>query len=322
MRGVEPEINDCGSWRGELGTAASGRSSAFASESDELIGLRAVTTCSRCGSEVPDNLAKCPCCGADAGYPNVKLAGQEAAALTGRADTARADAKARGASGSLAEFEHALTASHAVVNVDIEFLFRLLSSDKTLYTAYGKLIAADVRVPAAPDDDRQRTAVDAILFGSWGKEIVFAAIALDGRGPGTYGSISLELKELAIELRASVLEENSYAFVRRHGLGPFDSIPAGYRAPWATRSEVAIAKLAPRVVPTTTKADHPLLLLNSDGVDRSKDEFIEVHVYGPFNRQAIQRITVLSKPKDPGERHRLNSMKKTAKSLGIQWSAA
>jgi hypothetical protein len=279
-----------------------------------------MTACGRCTSDVADNLARCPCCGADAGCPNVKLARAEAAALAARASKARADANTRGADVALAEFEKALDRSLAVINVDIGFLQQLLSSEKVLYTAYRKLIDAGARTPGTPDNDQQRTAVDGLLFGSWGSEIAFAALSLDGRGLGSYGSITIELKELTISERASVLEENSWDFVRRHRIVPGDDIPAGYRAPWSERRDVGTAKLAHRIGATTTSVEHAKLVLFSDGINRDKDDFIEVHIYGPFNCNAVQRVTVLERPKDEGEQKRLENIKKMATAKGIVWN--
>lgn len=249
------------------------------------------------------------------------MAHAEAAVLSTRADDARADAVSRGADGALGALATALDSSLAVVNVDVGFLLQLLTNEKTLCTAYAKLIAAGARAPGAPVDDRNRTAVDGIVFGSWGTEIVFAALSLDGRGLGTYGVISLELREIAISDRASVLEENSWKYVQKHRIVAGDKIvPLGFRAPWGTRREVGVAKLAEFVNATTTSAEHPRLVLSSDGRDRDKDEFIEVHIFGPFNRHAIQRIIVLEPPKDSGDRQRLKHAKKTATTLGIGWS--
>jgi hypothetical protein len=277
-------------------------------------------TCSKCGSDVADNLARCPCCGTDAGFPNVKMASADAAMLAQRAGDARLRADTRGAGSALTEFAQAVNASHAVANVDVDFLHKLLTDEKTLYTAYGKLIAAGARAPASVENDQQRTAVDGLLFGVCGAEIAYAALALDGRGLGSYGLVSLELRDVALAERASVLEENGYFFVQRHRIVPGDLLPGGYRAPWNTRREVAVAKLADRINAATTPSEHARLLLSSDGVDRRKDDFVEVHIYGPFNRRAIERITVLVKPASPQERQRLKGVRKTAKQLGIAWN--
>ena len=155
------------------------------------------------------------------------------------------------------------------------------------------------------------------LFGSWGKEILYAALAVDGRGLGSYGPVSVELEEKMIALRASVLEDNRYVFVTRQKILAGGAIPPGFRSPWATRSEVGVAKL---VTPTTNSNDHAKLVLSSDGVDRSKDEFMEVHIYGTFNRRAIKRITVLRAPTDPTEAQRLRDDQTIAASIGIDWS--
>jgi hypothetical protein len=278
-----------------------------------------MTACGRCNFDVADNLARCPCCGADAGCPNVKQARAEAAALAVRVNKARDDAKTRGAEAALAEFEKALDGTVAVVNLDIGFLYQLLASDKTLYAAYGKQVAAGARTPRAPGSDQQRTGVDGYLFGSSGSEIVFAALSLDGCGLGTYGPITIELKEVAISERASVLEEDSFVFMKRHKVVLGEPMPAGYQAPWEERREVGTAKLAHRIDATTTSAAHAKLVLFSDGTDHDKDEFIEVHIFGPFNCHAIQRITVLNRPSDVGEQMRLESIKRMAITKGIGW---
>jgi hypothetical protein len=276
-----------------------------------------VTPCTLCSSDVPDNLLQCPCCGTYSGCPNVKLAHAEAAALNERANVARADAALRGAAGALTSLETALAGSLAVVNVDLEFLHQLLSSEKVLYGPYAKLLEAGVRTLAQPEHDQRRAGVEGTLFGTWGKELLYAALALDGRGLGSYGLISLELEEKMIAARASVLEHNSYVFVERQGIRAGGAFPAGFRSPWATRHEVGVAKLARCVDATTT--DFAKLVLFSDGTDRNKDDFMEVHVYGTFNWRAIKRITVLGTPSDPAEAERLKLAKAKATSMSIDW---
>jgi hypothetical protein len=159
-------------------------------------------------------MERCPCCGTHSGFPNVKLAHAEAAFLTTRADDARADAAKRGADGALMDLEAAIAGSLAVVNMEPDFLIQLISSDKVHCTAYAKLVSAGARRPSTPDDDQHRTAVDGLVFGSWGTEIAYAALSLDGRGLGSYGSISIELREVAISDRASVLEEIAFGACR------------------------------------------------------------------------------------------------------------
>jgi len=279
-----------------------------------------MSSCPHCSYVVADHIAECPRCNTRVGYPNVIAARGDAPELAKRAVAARDRAKVRGAEAALLGLQTALDDSKAVVNVDGEFLLRLLTDDKLLYGPYAKLLAAGVRLPADPARDRERTAVEGTLFGSWGGEIAYAALALDGRGLGTYGPASMELVPVAVAHRSSVLEENSYRFVDRHGFLPSQPVPPGYRAPWETRSEVGVAKLADRVEATTTSNDHATLVLSSDGVDRHKDEFIEVHIHGSFNRSALQKITLLEPPKDPAERHRLKGLKKEAKRLRIEWA--
>lgn len=252
----------------------------------------------------------------------MKLAKAEAAELATRVDAARNDAVARGASSALADLERAVDASQAVVNVQPDFLRQLLLDDKALYAPYAKLMAAGIRAPALFENDAQRTAVEGMLFASFGEEIVYAALALDGRGLGSYGPVSMELKPEMISHRASVLEENSYTFVKKRHLSPFDALPRGHRAAWADRSQIGAAKLAHRVLSTTTGAEHAELVLSSDGADRSKDDFIEVHIFGSFDRRAIGKITMLAMPLDPAEQIRMEALRETTdrNGLNVVWS--
>lgn len=248
------------------------------------------------------------------------MATAEAAALSARATAERAKV-ASAAHGALTELESALDRTHAVINVDFGFLHQLLSSENILYAPYAKQLEAGIRALAQPDHDQRRAGVEGTLFGTLlGKEILYAALALDGRGLGSYGPVSLELVERMIAPRASVLEDNSYVFVTRQKILAGGAIPPGFRSPWGTRSEVGVAKLAKFVTSTTNSNDHAKLVLSSDGVDRSKDEFMEVHIYGTFDRRAIKRITVLQAPTDPTEAQRLRDDQTIAAGIGIDWS--
>lgn len=206
-----------------------------------------------------------------------------------------------------------------MISVDVGFLDTLLGSPKALYAAYQDQVDAGTRMRAAPADDRNRTAVEGILFGSWGGSISYAALSLDGRGLSSYGPVSIQLKELAIDDRASVLEENSYRFVQSHRLVPLDPLPMGFRAPWSTRGDVATAKLGDKVKQSTKSKEHARLLL-SPGKSRHEDDFVEVHIFGPFSRDAIGGVTVLETPRNPPDQVLLDSARKHAAKLKLSWT--
>jgi hypothetical protein len=168
---------------------------------------------------------------------------------------------------------------------------------------------------------RNRTAVEGILFGSWGGSISYAALSLDGRGLPSYGPVSIQLKEAAIEHRASVLQGNSYHFVQKHRLVQGDPLPRGYRAPWRTRGDVASAKLGDTVKKQSMKDKDRARLLLSPGKSRSDDDFVEVHVFGPFNREAIACISVLEAPRVPADQVLLDAVQTQAATMGgITWA--
>lgn len=64
-----------------------------------------------------------------------------------------------------------------------------------------------------------RSAVDAKIHPGYGFEILNAALSPDGRGLPNYGEVTLELSELSIASRASVLRENAFDFYERCDLG-------------------------------------------------------------------------------------------------------
>ena len=130
---------------------------------------------------------------------------------------------------------------------------------------------------------------DGTLFGIPGGQITYAALSLDGSGLISYGPVTLLLKDEAINHRASLLEENSFKL-----LGRFSKIPKGYRAIWAKRADLAIAKLlrqecVEKTRGATSRDARAKLILYQVG-NRATDEFIEVHLWRGFNFHAIESI--------------------------------
>lgn len=258
--------------------------------------------------------------------PNVRFARRLSAELEDRYLRARAEAEAKDLEDGLKELEAVAARAMAVVNVDVGMACDLFSQPKLLYTSYGKLVEAGVRAPATPDQDRQRTAVDGILYGSHGQDIAFAALSGDGCGLISWGSVHLELDEVTLDFRSSVLEDNSFHFVKRHRLVPGDPFPEGRLAPWPLRAQLAVAKLAPRVQPKMGDADCCKLLLESKG-SRDTDVFLEVHIYGNFNYQAVRRVKLsspdTSKLDDEAKEVlfvRLKWLRSQLSRLSVEWS--
>ena len=256
------------------------------------IDVETMSTCTGCGAEVQWSDDRCPVCGQDVGFPNIREVDTEAehAALDRRYDSACVDARGRGAEDQLVAFEKAVReSSRAVIALPPSFLANLLQDSRTLYATYQNQVDAGVRRPAQAGDYRRRRAVEGTLFGAYGSQIVYATLALDHYGPKSYGSCTIELADVATRHRATLLEQNSYHFVRTHQMGHGDPIPNGYRAIWTDRHRLAVAKLASQVYPGTQDSKFPTILLFS-GTTRDKDEFIEVHVYGKLDNQAIEAV--------------------------------
>jgi hypothetical protein len=136
--------------------------------------------------------------------------------------------------------------------------------------------------------DRIRGSIDAMMFPHYHEEIRFAALSLDRRGVTSYGAYTVVIDTQKIHLRSTVFEGNSLHFFRQHVPG-WTPPPPGFRAVWEHRAKLTLAKLGARIKPETTTDDFSGLLLHCDG-DRDKDDFVEVHIYGPISRRSIESV--------------------------------
>jgi len=246
-----------------------------------------VDSCPNCGAALVASEEKCPTCGDHVGPPNVRAANapKERLALEQRYQAALERAELRNASKAVASFRAAIESSTAVANCGLYLLREL-------------------------------------LFGGYAEHIRFAAFSLDGVGLKSYGkdgmSYGLGLRDVAIAKRASLLEENEYDFVKRHSLGASSDLPAGYRSPWEKRHELAVAKLADLIWPEVSPAEYAGILLNSTG-DRSTDQFVEVHIFGTFNMNAIASVSGTSKPKRAEDRAVVTMVRELLEKQGKKW---
>lgn len=279
-----------------------------------LIAALDMLICPKCNYQTHEDYDRCVNCNADIGSPNVRRAEAERSELNDRYDAAMRDAAGRGAAGVAMAFEQAAAQSQAVINIDFHPLKTLIENERNHYANYYELVRGGVRSPADPDNDRDRAAADALLFGSTipGK-IAFAALSIDGRGLISYGKYTLTLREGMIADRISLLEENSYTFVKRHDVSLNRPTPKGYRAVWADRGRLAAAKLAPQLSDMTQADDFARILLFSDG-NRANDRFIEAHLYGSFTRATIEKVAA-PQGRQIGEA----KLRELARKAGIAW---
>jgi hypothetical protein len=200
-------------------------------------------------------------------------------------------ATVRGAGSTLTAFEAALrTTSAAVINCNLSFLKDFVTRSNSLYSTYHLSVQAQMRKPASMQHDQERAVVDAIMFRGFAPSIRFAALSLNNMGPISYGPYAITLKEIAVSHRSSLLEENSYKFVEHHGLGSKTLVPAGYRGSWSERTQLAVAKLGDRIDVGPQVGGFAKLLLTSNG-NYDDDDFIEVHIFGPFDFGAVEQVT-------------------------------
>lgn len=280
--------------------------------------------CSNCGAPLDISRDKCASCGDYVGAPNVRAANtpNERLALKERYQAALERAELRNAKDAVADFQSAMEASMAVASCGLYRLRELVADPNALYSNYYLSVRGEVRRAAEPENDRQRRTVDALLFGGYADQIRSAALSLDGVGLSSYGkeglSYGLGLRDVAVAKRASLLEENSYDFVKRHKLDATSTVPTGYRSCWDNRHELAVAKLADFVGPETSGSEYPRILLNSKG-DRSTDQFVEVHIYEGFNINAVSSVSGTSTPKRPDDRAVVTVVKELLEKQGKQW---
>ncbi len=277
-----------------------------------------MANCGKCNSPITDAEDRCLTCGADIGFPNIRAAEAEQAELAVRYESVIEVAKRQGGHDALSKFDESMKKTFAVINVDLRFLDFFLSDAKNLYSTYQLGVKSQTRKAAAAENDRHRVGVEGTLFGAYGEKIRYAALSLDGTGLKSYGEYSIKLREIAIKDRASLLEENTYDFVDHHGIIAGHSGPPGYRSVWGERHKLAVAKLGASIAPDTKEDGYTRLLLSS-GSKRTDDKFIEVHIYGPLDLNAIESVKGKSNFKKNPERAKAANAKALLQKAGKSW---
>ena len=272
--------------------------------------------CPRCHTEIRDSERNCRVCSHDCGYPNVRAAEKprEREALTRRLEAAEASAKSRGSIDVLNQFRKGVSSSQAVICRSLSQVMQLVSSDNELYASFYQLVGMGARRPEDSTTERERLLADDLLFPNYREQIRFAALSLDGLGASDYGDCSLVLRDVAIFGRTPVFEENSLYFCSRMSLGFGNPVPPGYRAVWGERDQLAAAKLEPRLSPGTNPRDFAGILLKVSA-GPSREEFVEVHIYGSLHRRSIERV-VVRRPKRKSRRAILKEIERSLSEVG------
>ncbi len=251
--------------------------------------------CEKCGTPLAASSRNCTTCNADAGFPNVRSSCTEENlnALSQSYEEALVRATSKGVLSEFATLSGVTeNESGVVVAMTGTIALTLLKNPETIYSNYENLTRSGTRKPAREMDDRHRLEVGALIFGSYSNEIRYGVLSLTTAGLPTYGDVFCRLRNVAVANRTSFLETNSFEFVRSHNIGVDDEIPAGYRAQWQDRHKLALAKLGDRLTGGQSKTEFQDLLVESDGKDRNNDSFIEAHIFGGFDKNAIESLEI------------------------------
>lgn len=273
--------------------------------------------CANCGGNVPLTVTRCPTCSYDVGFPNVRFATRktEADALEVRLKDAMRQAADRGSLSKLEEFGAATSSSKAVMNRHMATLQNWLRGSNPLFNNFYTEIEAGREVNE-DTYNRQRAAAENTINPIFYRELNIAALTLNNIGMTYYGAYSVLLRDANIRHRATVFEENPFNFNQRHGVVSGTDAPPGYRAPWADRGKLAMAKLQPWIDSETTEAQFSALLMGQDGTDENCD-FIEVHIYDPIHKAAIERVAG-PRPTDDVEALFWDDIKRRLEALGAE----
>jgi hypothetical protein len=192
-----------------------------------------------------------------------------------------------------------------------------LEDDHSLYTTHQLRLAANARTPSDNEFDRVRTQFEAAIAPNFHEHIRFAALTLDRRWLKSFGLYAIVLKEPMIAHRATVFEENPFEFAKRLGVLLSQPMPPGYRATWDRRADLAKAKLYPKLNTTTDPSTFGAILLNDSGsASAGGSDYIEVHIYGSFNRNSIERV-IGPKPRTKEDRLLWRRLGKSAAAAGV-----
>ncbi|MBF0336318.1 MAG: zinc ribbon domain-containing protein [Nitrospirae bacterium] len=276
--------------------------------------------CPNCGRDIITDDRNCPDCKTTLAPVNVREAQRttEQDALQRRYDEALQTAKNNDTYDNAMIFEGHLKKSFAVINMELEGLHSFITTKDDKYLPYARRVNAGEMRPLEAEQDMLRRKVDKMLFGVDGSDICYAAISIDGTGVKKYGNYTICLSDKEISTRTTLLEEDSFKFTERHNLAEHTEIPPGYRALWADRHKLAVAKLAHKLQNSFTDLEYAnILVVNRER--RNKYDFIEVHIYDGFRNEAVDKVYG-PPPADPDEDILWSAVKDKLEIKGKQWS--
>lgn len=250
-----------------------------------------IENCVKCGEELSHSSSSCVVCGYPADPPNVRAAraSSELDALNSRLQEADQSGLAGNYTKNIELFRDSASRSEAVVARSVAILHNLVDSDNMLLATFHNGVRAGFRIPEDNEWDKGRTAAESTISPGYYENIHYACLTLDGFGAKSFGDYSITFIEEMIAERSTVFEENVFVFCDRHSVVAGKSPPPGYRAVWAERQNLAVAKLHSKLNGVGESQFAGILL--DQGTKPEDADFIEVHIYGPLHRKAIASVS-------------------------------
>ncbi len=178
--------------------------------------------------------------------------------------------------------------SGVVVSMPPHVLRGLVSNTSAIYANYEMLVEGGLRTPAFPGHDSKRGVVGSTIFGSYAKEIKYGALSVDNKGVATYGSAFCKLKLVSVKSRTTFMQANSYKIFDEELIN--GKIPLGCTSDWNNKEYLVLNKLYKYIKVHQSVTDVLECLIQSDGIDRDNDDFIEAHIYGGFTKDSIESL--------------------------------
>lgn len=151
----------------------------------------------------------CEACGSDLSAPNVNTVNTktEKTELLLRYKAAEDYLTKSGPDPIPDRFETHFNANgNAIINPDPNLLCGWVGQQTAAYKPYGRAVDEGLRPVASLFKDRKRIVIDSSLYGSSGRDIVYATLTLNNERRQSYGGCRAILNEDAIKYPASALE--------------------------------------------------------------------------------------------------------------------
>ncbi len=251
-----------------------------------------IEKCGVCNTAIPPAGINCDVCQTSIGFPNVRLANKESAALGSRYQMEMESVKARNVQNLAHNFENAVDKANVVMVRSFIDLISLIENENKLVSTFHQQVAGGARLAENNKYDPMRAAIESIVHPLYYEKIHYAALSLDLIGvKNTYGEAHIKLHDEYIKNRTTFFEENPFNLVKKLKLSAGEPLPPGYRSSWLERGKLALCKYHANLKEDESGRDYfqDILLVQRDNPD-----YMEAHIYGSIHMKCIEAVTLLS----------------------------